>query len=76
MTDKEKKAFKNLKVGKTFTCGSKKLKVSESEWEDCDDCVFDGPFIPCEELQELGIIPQCNAEERKDKKYIIFEEAE
>lgn len=71
MTDKE---FRNLEVGKKFSCGNRELKVAESAWEECGGCIFDVPFISCDELKELGIIPCCYKSERKDGKYVVFED--
>lgn len=73
MTDKE---FQNLEEGKEFTCGNKKLLVTENEWADCDGCIFSRPFMSCDELKELGVIPECYADEREDNKYVIFKEVE
>ena len=70
------KKFINLPVGETFVCGTKKLMVKESEWEDCDDCIFNRPFMSCDELKELEIIPECYSDEREDGKYVVFEEVE
>lgn len=71
MKDKE---FRNLEVGKNFSCGNRELKVAEATWEECGGCIFDVPFISCDELKQLGIIPNCYKNERKDKKYVIFKD--
>ena len=48
--------------------------MAEATWEECGGCIFDVPFISCDELKQLGIIPNCYKNERKDKKYVIFKD--
>lgn len=69
------KEFKNLDVGKTFTCGDKKILISQTKDLECDDCIFVGiGYITCGRLKELGIIPECESCFRKDGKTVVFKE--
>lgn len=72
MTDEK---FRNLPVGKKFTCGNKKFLVSKRETSGCDYCGFDElRYITCYEIQQLGIIPECKSDFREDGKSVLFEE--
>ena len=78
--DKERKIedeeFKNLEVGEKFSIGNKNLKLIESVKYSCDGCIFQNNISACETFQKKGLIPECNPDEREDRKNIIFKEVE
>lgn len=73
---KEKETFNNLDLGNQFKLGNRNIKVVE--YVSCDECFINqsGLFNSCADLQAFDIIPRCLADERKDKKNVMFESIE
>lgn len=73
-----KKEFAELKVGKEFTLGSKKMIVKKTmgEPDPCVECFFYDLECNCDQLQKNNIIPRCSAWNREDNKSVIFKEIE
>ena len=70
MTDKE---FKNLEVGKKFNTNGRNFQVEKAELCHCKGCFFEeGKGFDCNEW--ALDLPQCTAERRKDRNYVIFKE--
>ena len=71
-----KKDFKNLTVGETFQLGCRKFTVIEADTPTvCKGCFFDN-WKYCGKMVSENFIPECYYEYRKDKKSVIFVEAE
>ena len=79
---KEYKQFKTLEPNKYFQLGNVTLKTIEHNSQKdglfCEYCyMYENDIaknISCDRLQELGILPYCSMEQRKDKRDIIFQE--
>ena len=79
---KEYKQFKTLEPNKYFQLGNVTLKTIEHNSQKdglfCEYCyMYENDIaknISCDKLQELGILPYCSMEQRKDKRDIIFQE--
>ena len=67
--------FKNLEVGKTLKVGNKELRVEQAETQNsCGNCIFKSKDVDCCYLQEIQIIPECDAIYRADNKSVVFVE--
>lgn len=79
---KEYKQFKDLEPNKYFQLGNVTLKTVEHEKRKdnlkCEYCyMYENDIardIMCNNLQELGMLPNCLKIDRKDNKDIIFKE--
>lgn len=68
--------FNNLGLGCQFKLGNRNIKVVV--YGSYEECFINqsGLFNSCADLQAFDIIPRCLADEREDKKAVMFESME